>query len=61
MRDEQTESEDSKNRKSKRKKITRLEECRMNVDARDTKTKQNIAMSQRRKREEQLENGCRDS
>lgn len=33
----------------------------MNVDARDTKTKRNIAMSQRRKREEQLENGSRDS
>lgn len=46
--------------KSERKREIRLEECRMNVDVRDVKTKENIGMSQRRKREERLENGGRD-
>lgn len=32
----------------------------MNVDVRDVKTKENIGMSRRRKREERLENGGRD-
>lgn len=37
-----------------------MEECRMNVDARDAETKGNIAMSRRRKREKQLKNGGGD-
>jgi len=45
---------------SKKKKKNRLKECQTNVDARDAKTKKNVEMSRRRKREKRLESGGRE-